>query len=111
MIAYIARHRNRFGVQAICCILCATERGSVTSRGYRTAKRRPASSRTIRDEALTGEILRIHVENYSVYGYRKTYHAMRRAGWDIGLSFDECSWSLRDTPRPNGFHHEPSWWA
>ncbi|MBY0172417.1 IS3 family transposase [Micrococcus luteus] len=27
---------------------------------------------------------RIHEQNYSVYGARKMWHAMRRAGWDLG---------------------------
>jgi putative transposase len=84
MIAFIDRHRDRFGVEAICRILGATERGFLTSRGYRAAKRRPASARAVRDEVLLEEIRRIHVENYGVYGYRKMHHAMRRAGWDIG---------------------------
>ena len=33
---------------------------------------------------LIPEIQRIYAENYSVYGVRKMWHAMRRAGWDIG---------------------------
>lgn len=28
--------------------------------------------------------MRIHQENYSVYGARKVWHAMRHAGWDMG---------------------------
>ena len=84
MIAFIDRHRDRFGVEFICRTLGAAVRGFVTSRGYRAAKKRPASARAIRDEVLLGEIRRIHAENYGVYGYRKMHHAMRRAGWDIG---------------------------
>lgn len=38
----------------------------------------------MRDEKLVAEIKRIHAENYSVYGVRKMWHAMRRAGWEIG---------------------------
>lgn len=33
---------------------------------------------------LIQELQRIHTENYGVYGYRKMWHAMARAGWDIG---------------------------
>lgn len=84
MIAFIDEQRDRFGVECICRILGATERGFITSRGYRAAKQRPPSKRAVRDDTLTSEIRRIHAKNYSVYGYRKMHRAMRRAGWDMG---------------------------
>ncbi len=84
MIAFIDMHREQFGVEAICRILGATECGFITSRGYRAAKSRPACARSIRDEMLVEEVKRIHKENYSVYGVRKMWHAMRHAGWDVG---------------------------
>ena len=84
MIAFIDEHRDQFGVEAICRTLRATECGFITSRGYRAAKTRPRSSRTLRDGILVEELRRIHAENYSVYGARKMWHAMRRAGWDLG---------------------------
>lgn len=84
MIAFIDEHRDRFGVEAICRVLSATDCGFITSRGYRAAKRRPASARALRDELLLEELTRIHAENYSVYGVRKMHHAMHRAGWEIG---------------------------
>ena len=84
MIAFIDEHRDQFGVEAICRTLRATECGFITSRGYRAAKRRPASERALRDELLIEELKRIHAENYSVYGVRKMHHAMRRAGREIG---------------------------
>lgn len=58
--------------------------GFLTSRGYRAAKARPASNRAVRDHLLIGELVRIHADNYSVYGVRKMWHAMARAGWSIG---------------------------
>jgi len=84
MIRFIDEHRDQFGVEAICRTLRATECGFITSRGYRAAKTRPRSSRTLRDGILVEELRRIHAENYSVYGVRKMHHAMRRAGWEIG---------------------------
>ena len=84
MIAFIDEHRDQFGVEAICRTLRATECGFITSRGYRAAKTRPRSSRTLRDEILVEELRRIHAENYSVYGVRKMHHAMVRAGWQVG---------------------------
>ncbi|WP_201301315.1 IS3 family transposase, partial [Citricoccus sp. K5] len=84
MIRFIDEHRDHFGVEAICRTLGATECGFITSRGYRAAKTRPASERRVRDTVLLEELRRIHTENYGVYGYRKMWHAMRRAGWDVG---------------------------
>lgn len=84
MIAFIDRHRDRFGVESICRILGATDRGFITSRGYYAAKSRPPSDRTIRDRELLPELTRIHRENYGVYGVRKMWHALRNAGWVIG---------------------------
>mgnify|MGYP002758230001 CR=1 FL=1 len=84
MIRFIDEHRDRFGAEAICRTLGATARGFITSRGYRAAKRRPASERALRDELLIEELERIHAENYSVYGVRKMHQAMARAGWQIG---------------------------
>lgn len=84
MIRFIDEHRDRFGVEAICRVLSATECGFITSRGYRAAKTRAPSARALRDEILVAELRRVHAENYSVYGVRKMHHAMRRAGWDLG---------------------------
>ena len=41
MIRYIDMFRDRFGVEPICRGLGATDRGFLTSRGYRAAKARP----------------------------------------------------------------------
>ena len=84
MIRFVDENRGQFGVEAICRTLGATECGFITSRGYRAAKSRPVSARSLRDAVLGEELRRIHAENYGVYGYRKMWHAMRRAGWEIG---------------------------
>lgn len=84
MIRYIDTHRDRFGVEPICRVLDQTECGFITSRGYRAAKIRVRSARDLKDDLLIGEIQRIHAQNYSVYGVRKIWHALRREGWDVG---------------------------
>ncbi|WGH90586.1 IS3 family transposase [Auritidibacter ignavus] len=84
MIAYIDMFRDRFGVESICRVLGATDRGFITSGGYRAAKARPASDRSRRDAALIPVVKELHQANYGVYGVRKMWHAMRRAGWDVG---------------------------
>ncbi len=84
MIRFIDEHKDRFGVEAICRVLRPAVRGFITSRGYRAAKTRPASARSLRDELLVPEIVHLHAQNYGVYGVRKMHALMRRQGWDIG---------------------------
>ena len=85
MIRYIDRYRNRFGVENICTALQENLAGGfITSRGYRAAKARVPAARTLKDQLLIPELVKIHEENYGVYGVRKMWHAMRRAGWSIG---------------------------
>ncbi|ODT25848.1 MAG: transposase [Microbacterium sp. SCN 69-37] len=84
MIRFISMFRERFGVEAICRTLGATECGFLTARGYRAAQTRPRSARRLRDDLLVPEITRLHAENYGVYGVRKMHALMRRQGWTIG---------------------------
>ncbi|MGV3017704.1 IS3 family transposase [Rothia sp. 88186D007BW] len=85
MIRYIDRYRNRFGVENICTALQENLAGGfITSCGYRAAKASVPAARTLKDQLLIPELVKIHAENYGVYGVRKMWHAMRRAGWDIG---------------------------
>ena len=58
--------------------------GFITSRGYRAAKSRTVCARRLRDAVLVEEIVKIFDQNYHVYGIRKMWHAMRRAGFAIG---------------------------
>src|SRR5690625_5804725 len=88
MIRYIDLYRDQFGVEAICRVLRVTERGFITSRGYRAAKTRPASHRQVRDAVLIPILKDIHQANYGVYGVRKMWHSMSRAGWMSGR--DQC---------------------
>lgn len=84
MIKYIDMYKHRFGVEQICRTLRATEGGFITSRGYRAAKTRGLSDREIKDRQLVPVLKELHKDNYGVYGKRKMWHALRRAGWDIG---------------------------
>jgi len=84
MIRFIGEHKDRFGVEAVCRVLRPAVRGFITSRGYGAAKTRPASARSLKDDLLVPEIVRLHAENYSVYGVRKMHALLRRQGWDIG---------------------------
>ena len=62
----------------------ATDSGFLTARGYRASKSRAPSARTLHDQLLVPEIVRLHGENYGVYGVRKMHALMRRQGWEIG---------------------------
>ena len=84
MIRFIDEHKDRFGVELICRVLREAVRGFVTSRGYRAAKARTVSARQLREDVLVPEIVRLHAENYGVYGRRKMHALLRRQGWDIG---------------------------
>lgn len=84
MIRYIEQHKDQFGVEAICRVLRPAVSGFLTSRGYRAAKARPASARQLRDELLIPDVVRLHAENYGVYGRRKMHALLRRQGWDLG---------------------------
>lgn len=84
MIQFINEHRDRFGVEFLCRTLRAAVRGFLTSRGYRAAKKRPASARQLRAELLVPEVRRLHARHYSVYGRRKMHALLKREGWDIG---------------------------
>lgn len=84
MIAFIDTHRGQFGVEFICRTLRAAGVGFLTSRGYRAAKTRTASARSIRDTVLVEVISTLHAENFSVYGVKKMHAAMHRAGHHIG---------------------------
>jgi putative transposase len=74
MIAFTDAHRNRFGVEPICEVL------QFAPSTYWSAKRRPASARSIRDEELKVEIARVHAENFGVYGAPKIWAQLNREG-------------------------------
>jgi transposase InsO family protein len=84
MIRYVDTFKDQFGVEAICRIMRSTECGFLTARGYRAAKSRPPSARSLSDQLLGAEIGRLHAENYGVYGVRKMHALMARQGWALG---------------------------
>ena len=78
MVDYIDQHRESFGVEPICTVL------QVAPSTYYAAKARPPSQRQLRDEVIVVAMLAIWQANYSVYGARKLWKAMQRAGHTIG---------------------------
>lgn len=78
MTRYIDEQRSRWGVEPICRTL------AIAPSSYYAAKVRPPSARSLRDEKLAADIVRIHLANYAVYGARKLWHALKREGTVIG---------------------------
>ena len=74
MIAYIDDHRDQFGVEPICSVL------QFAPRTYYAVKARPPSVRAVRDAQLRPEIVRVHRDNYGVYGVDKVWAQLNREG-------------------------------
>jgi putative transposase len=74
VIAYIDKHRDRYGVEPICSVL------QFAPRTYYAAKARPPSARAVRDEELRPEIARVHRGNFGVYGVDKVWAQLNREG-------------------------------
>ena len=77
MIAYIDAHRGRFGVEPICRAL------QFAPCTYFAAKARPASARAVRDAELRPEIVRVHRDNFGVYGAAKVWAQLNREGHQV----------------------------
>jgi putative transposase len=84
-VRFIAGHADhqagglRWGVEPICAVL--SEHGCpIAPSTYYAARARTPSARKRRDESLKVEITRVHGDNYSVYGARKTWLALNREG-------------------------------
>jgi putative transposase len=78
VITYVDNHRGSYGVEPICRML------EIAPSTYYAAKRRPPSARALADAHLAGEVARVHAANLGVYGVRKTWRALGRAGVSVG---------------------------
>ena len=77
MVIFIDNHKNEYGVEPICRVL------PIAPSTYYRQKELEASSkfrstRSIRDDYLKKEILRIWEENYRVYGVVKVWKQLNR---------------------------------
>jgi transposase InsO family protein len=82
MIAFIDAHRGNYGVEPICRVLPIAPS---TYHDHAAKQRNPSRlpPRAQRDLVLKPEILRVHAENFGVYGVRKVWRQMRREGFKI----------------------------
>jgi len=78
VVRYINTHRQEFGVEPICRVL------QFAPSTYYAAITRPLSDRAVRDAELEPEIVRVHPENFDVYGVDKVWIQLQREGVDVG---------------------------
>jgi putative transposase len=79
MVAFIAQHRDRYGVEPICAVLPIAPSTYFLHKGQQ-ADATTRSARAHRDDALRQAIQRIWDENQQVYGPRKVWRQLRREG-------------------------------
>jgi transposase InsO family protein len=83
MIAFIDTYKDAFGVEPICEVL-QEQKLPIAPSTYYASKVRPQAARSLSDERLLPILKAVHADNFSVYGARKMWHAMRREGEEIG---------------------------
>ncbi len=76
-MAFIDANRDKWRVQPICTVL------HFASSTYYDYKRREPSNRTLRDEELKVLITERYEANYSVYGAKKLWVVLNRAGNEV----------------------------
>ena len=76
-MGYVEAHREEFGVEPICRTLSQAGMAIAPSTYYAARSRAP-SARSVREQELAGQILRVHRDNFGVYGARKVWLALRR---------------------------------
>jgi putative transposase len=81
-VAFIADHKEAFGVEPICRVL--TQHGcKIAPSTYYAHLSRPLSARAVRDAELLVEITRVHGDptiGRGLYGVRKVWHQLGRDG-------------------------------
>ena len=76
--ACIERNRSRYSIHLMCRLL------GVSRSGYYAAKKRPESTRSIRDRELLREIKRVHAESKGVYGSPRIRAELIDDGYRVG---------------------------
>ena len=83
VIAFMDDHRGEHGVEPMCRVLNIAPS---TWHTHAAARANPdlRSKRAKEDERLNAAILRVHAENFGVYGARKVWRQLLREGFDAG---------------------------
>jgi putative transposase len=77
-VSFINAQRDHWGVEPICKTL------QVAPSTYYAAACRQPSARQLSDERLTREIVRVHRDNFGVYGIEKVWRQLNREGKKVG---------------------------
>jgi putative transposase len=83
IVAFIDAYKRAFGVEPICRVL-RDHNLPIAPSTYYAFKKRARSTRSLSDDRLVPIVKEVHRENYSVYGVRKMWHALRRQGEALG---------------------------
>ena len=76
---FINAERNRFGVEPPICRTL-----EIAPSTYYSAISRPCAERRRRDAELKADIVRIHKDNFAVYGAKKLWRQLNREGIAVG---------------------------
>ena len=79
MVSFIDAHRGRYGVGTVCAQVPIAP-STYYEHKAREGEPQRAPSRVRRDGWLSGEIRRVYVEHFEVYGVRKVWRRLRREG-------------------------------
>lgn len=93
IVEYIDAHRDRFGVDPICRVLCEHGMQIAPSTYYARRKVGPVSAAQVAEAYDAHAVYQEFHRQHGVYGLRKMHHAMWRApatGWVVIGSVD--SW-------------------
>lgn len=84
IVEYIDAHRDRFGVDPICRVLTEYGMQIAPSTYYAHKQRGTISAATLSEAYAAHAVYQQFEKNRSVYGVRKMYHTMWRAGHMMG---------------------------
>ena len=83
VIAFMDEHREEFGALPMCSVLNIAP-STWHKHAARQARPDLRPKRAKEDEKLCAAILRVHAENFGVYGVRKVWRQLLREGFEIG---------------------------
>jgi putative transposase len=82
IVRFIGENKDRFGVEPVCAQLAELGCAFAPSTYY-GARGRPRPARAVRDDYLKEVVQKTYDENYSCYGARKIWLAMRQDDHDV----------------------------
>jgi transposase InsO family protein len=106
MVAFIDDHRAEYGVEPICAVLPIAPSSYYRHKAIE-ADPAKGSARAQRDAWLRGEVRRVWLQNFQVYGAEKVYKQLNREGICVArctVARLMADLGLRGAVRGGGFH-------